>query len=308
MKKKLSFEEWSNAVKLLYGTEGKVSIDSGKPYFHDIHFSKIDFNKVVFPENVTLCGCTLDVPVKNYSLRNIEFRDCRFDKMTFTNCDLTGSKFVIDALRHGSISFDGSDLMGVEFDCNIENLDRWYRGHCIDFNFSNTKNFNTVSGISGYFVDIGDFVDSERFNTMNPDEFANVGPFVVKWSGWRAYYLNNVKINKSLYDFLTIPADTITLSDIKKVMKRNDSFIISIIEKAGIQKVLGAVGKVIEKKDGYVLHQLDANRERMLYLEMTNPSTGERHFEGIAPTQEVKFIDQALIFRNGVPGRPEILT
>ena len=302
MKKKLSFEEWSNAVKLLYGTEGKVSIDSGKPYFHDIHFSKVDFNKVVFPENVTLCECTLDAPLKNYSFRNIEFRNCYFSEIAFVGCDLTGSKFVIDTSYWIDFNFDGSNLMGVEFDCSTENFRK------VNFNFSNTKNFNTVSGISGYFVDIGDSGDTERFNTMNPDEFANVGPFVVKRSGWCAHYLNNVKINKSFYDFLTMPADTITPFDIKKVMKKNDSFIISIIEKAGIQKVLGAVGKVIEKKDGYVLHQLDANRERMLYLEMTNPSTGERHFEGIPPTQEVRFIDQALIFRNGLPGRPETLT
>jgi len=302
MKKKLSFEEWSNAVKLLYGTEGKVSIDSGKPYFHDIHFSKVDFNKVVFPENVTLCGCTLDAPLKNYSFRNIEFRNCYFSEIAFVDCDLTGSKFVIDTSYWKDLSFDGSNLMGVEFDCSTENFRK------VNFNFSNTKNFNTVSGISGYFINNADSDDTGRFGTMKSHEFKNVGPFVVKRNGWRAYYLNNVKINKSFYDFLTMPADTITRANIKKIINKNDSFIISIIEKAGIQKVLGAVGEVIEKNDGYVLHQLDANRERMLYLEMTNPSTGERHFEGIAPTQEVRFIDQALIFRNGLPGRPETLT
>lgn len=119
------------------------------------------------------------------------------------------------------------------------------------------------------------------------------------------YCLHGVKVPKTI---VTTPADK--LDPKLMVETRNAEVRRELVRKLGIDKIFEALGATTldKSEDGvYELVSLNIGDTRTRpYLKMLNPSIGTWHFEGVRPGCST--VIQALEFRNGTIGQPEVLT
>ena len=139
--------------------------------------------------------------------------------------------------------------------------------------------------------------DQKRLHCIN-------GPAVRYPDGWELYYLWGVKVPREWIMQSPNEMNVAQFASIKNAEQRA-----VYIRKMGIHKLYDH-GTIIHSQEGYDLVDmqtlLDLDRPAP-YLFMTNPSTGEKHAEGVAP--ECRTVDEAINWRaGGVRWAPEILT
>lgn len=280
---------------------GDVDVSETKnPIIEKVDFTKSNIDEIEFPEFTILKHCRFDNMIfKNKVFKNIYFDRCYWYYARLISCDLTGCIF--DLWDSERIYFNKSNLNNVEFisfggcGCDPD----------YDFlSFANTKNFKTIRGLSKIFHDF--FYCEGHSRPKIEYLLKNVGVFEIENHGKKQAYLNHMSIDDCLYNLLSADPTTITDKMIKDALRKYSEFTFEIINKVDFGRAFSFIGKIIDKENGYKLHKLKLNDENLLYLEMINPSTEERHYEGVPPG--TKTINQALTFRNGMPGRPKILT
>lgn len=129
------------------------------------------------------------------------------------------------------------------------------------------------------------------------------GPALCYPDQWRVWVLNGVVVPQEVVE---TPADRLDPRIL--LHQRNAEVRREIIRKIGIVRVMEKLGaEVLDRSGDYELVNIPLGDGRIRpYLKMVNPSTGTVHLEGVGP--HVRSVEEALQWRNQVPGRPEVLT
>ena len=118
------------------------------------------------------------------------------------------------------------------------------------------------------------------------------GPAVLYPDGYAQWYLNGRAVPKWLAETPTKDLDIKKIIEIENVEVRAQG-----IKKLGIDKFI-SLGKRPKKSNGYTLldfSELLGTEQPAPYLLMTNPSTHEKHLEGVHP--DCKTVEQAINWR-----------
>jgi hypothetical protein len=138
------------------------------------------------------------------------------------------------------------------------------------------------------------------------------GPAIHYMDGFAVYALHGVQIPEWLVMTPKEELDSTKILALPNAQQRAEG-----VKKIGISAMLSALKwERIDKMDGYELGSIEYEGRRIgPYLSMQNPSTGERHVEGVGTPnggvdETVKTCEQALSWRNGTKTyiKPEIIT
>ncbi len=134
---------------------------------------------------------------------------------------------------------------------------------------------------------------------------SEVGPAIHYPDGFSIWALNGVRVPQMLVETPSEKLDAKLILEEKNAEVRRE-----IVRKIGVERVCQKLdAKCISKSvDGmYELLLLDLGDGRNRpYLKMRNPSISTYHIEGVPP--EIKTVEQALNWRNGMEGSPLVLT
>jgi hypothetical protein len=185
--------------------------------------------------------------------------------------------------------YEYAKMVGVKFDEGNYNL-------FMDFN-SEVNFIISYKGIS--------FISEKpkKVHWKNNSLHNEKGKAVEYPDGYGIYCLNGVRVPEEI---VTTSAEKIDPQIMLK--EKNAEVRREIVRKIGIERICQKLGaECIDKQDDYELLLLDLQDGRKRpYLKMLNPSIGTYHIEGVSP--EIRTVEQALNWRNGIEGKPIKLT
>lgn len=137
------------------------------------------------------------------------------------------------------------------------------------------------------------------------------GPAVSYRDGTKIHYSNNVVVPEWLACKAPDDIDASKITTLSNVEVRAQ-----FIRKVGMARICTALkSETLDEKGDYKLLRLHVKitngpgneaEEDQIYLQMTNPSTGQIHAEAVPP--DTRTVKAALTFRNGTDAEPVVLT